>query len=346
MHTKRNLLLVSIVFFTLISFVGCESKNNDFKECNTSLNLSENILDYVPDNIKSDVTLSNYLKRSFDSFRKIHDDLVDFISNYAEINNILDVDIAKTDDNDPVALVKGALKIFGSATKGAWKGGKLMISSADILDYKSNYYEYKKTYSKTMIDSLKHVIDFISINNQMIGAVAEAETKRIDNSSSIRSTPQLSKNIIKESGLEENLKLFENLSKESNKIIRILLLNKMNGIECSKVEDETIEMLNFMQSDNRKYNNHLDVFNDYSKLMNKIKLKMDITKSYIKKNENIFHDQIVNELNRIAKQYEEEINMNISSLNVYKRIEPVQKEIQVIIKKRGGKDFYLGEIYF
>jgi len=54
---------------------------------NSSLNLSEDILDYVPENIKNDKELSEYVSDSYETFCQMNEGMNGFLDNAAEFKN-------------------------------------------------------------------------------------------------------------------------------------------------------------------------------------------------------------------------------------------------------------------
>ena len=134
------------------------------------------------------------------------------------------------------------------------------------------------------------------------------------------------------------MEAFKNLLIESNKVVRLLILNKIKRNECSDIESELNNMTNFIKSDDSEYESSLNILKDYAKLLNKLKSELSTTKIYLKQNETNFSNEIISNLTQIINEYDVEINMNISNLNIYNRIEDANNRIANEIKK--GGDIY------
>ena len=272
------------------------------------------------------------------AFSTTGDKMCNFLDNTSEfVNDSITAD--QIDNKNALSVANGSYKILKSFAKGAWNGAGLIVSVSGVaFDYKSNYEEYKKTYSASKMDSLKYVLKFISINNVFLDEYSRYETERIKKFKSIRSTAKIPTNIIDDSGLNENLEAFKNLLIESNKVVRLLILNKIKRNECSDIESELNNMTNFIKSDDSEYESSLNILKDYAKLLNKLKSELSTTKIYLKQNETNFSNEIISNLTQIINEYDVEINMNISNLNIYNRIEDANNRIANEIKK--GGDIY------
>jgi hypothetical protein len=346
---KKKPTIAFIAMLIMFSQTGCnenkkqsnanEKQNKEtIAKCNDLLNSSVNIIDYVPKNIESDPVLSKYVKGAFEAFSATGDKMCNFLDNTAEfVNDSITAD--QIDNKNALSAAKGSYKILKSFAKGAWNGAGLLISASGVaFDYKSNYEEYKRTYSASKMDSLRSVLKFISINNVFLDEYSRYETERIKKFKSIRSTAKIPANIIDDSGLNENLEAFKNLLIESNKVVRLLILNKIKGNECSDIESEINNMTNFIKSDDSEYESSLNILKDYAKLLSKLKSKFSTTKLYLKQNETNFSNEIISDLTQIINEYDVEINMNISNLNIYNRFEGANNRIASEIKK--GSSIY------
>ena len=344
MKIKNQIILTSIILLLSTLIIGCDNakksevENVELNECNERLDNNKDIIDFIPTNIKSDKALTKYIEDAYESFNDTDEKMFDFLNIIAEVKNDSIV-IEKMDNKNALSVIKGGGKVLKTFGKGAIAGTSLLFSASGFaFDYKEKFDEFKKTYSQNKIDSLRKVINCISVINKSFDNYLNYETNKIKTFTSFRSTGLIPSNIIEESEMIETFEAYDKLYKESRKVVKVLLFNKMKNIYCENVSLEIDQLLKFYESNNLEYSYSLDIFKEYATLINEVKSNIDKTKKYIKNHENDFNEEITNELKRIINEYDEIIIMNISNLNIYNSLEDIQNEIQIEIKK--GSNIY------
>jgi hypothetical protein len=344
MKIKNQIILTSIILFLSTLIIGCDNakkskvENVELNECNERLDNNKDIIDFIPTNIKSDKALNKYIEDAYESFNDSEEKMFDFLNIIAEVKNDSIV-IEKMDNKNALSVIKGGGKVLKTFGKGAIAGTSLLFSASGFaFDYKEKFDEFKKTYSQNKIDSLRKVINCISVINKSFDNYLNYETNKIKTFTSFRSTGLIPSNIIEESEMIETFEAYDKLYKESRKVVKVLLFNKMKNIYCENVSLEIDQLLKFYESNNLEYAYSLDIFKEYATLINEVKSNIYKTKKYIKNHENDFNEEITNELKRIINEFDEIIIMNISNLNIYNSLEDIQNEIQIEIKK--GSNIY------
>jgi hypothetical protein len=344
MIIKNQVILTINILFLSILIIGCDNakksevENVELNLCNKRLDNNKDIVDYIPENIKSDKVLNKYVEDSYESFSDSEDKMFDFLNVIAEVKNDSIV-LEKMDNKNALSVIKGGGKVLKTFGKGAIAGTSLLFSASGFaFDYKEKFNEFKKIYSQNKLDSLRKVINCISVLNKSFDNYLKYETNKIKTFTSFRSTGLVPSNIIEESKMNETFEAYDKLFKESRRVEKVLLFNKMKNTYCENVSLEIDQLLKFYESNNLEYSYNLDIFKDYATLINEVKLNLHNTKKYIKNHENDFNDEITNELKRIIKEYDEIIIKNISNLNIYNWVEDIQNQIQIEIKN--GSNIY------
>jgi len=337
--------LVSIILTSCAKFYknGTEeySSNMNSEEINNlnkQIVIDEKIAEFLPVNIKSDEELSNYLISSDESFDELNlkifkllDVSAEFKKNKADINEI--------DNTDALSVCKGALSLGKIIYKGIWSGSKVLISSSALFDYKTHYLKLKKTLNENKLDSLKYVMNSIAIINLFEDEFNLKQTELIQKGKSVWSINLLPNDFKSKVNFEETLTLYKKLKLESNKVVKILILNKMNGLDCSIQLDSQVEDLkSFWNSPQEVYKNDFTLLDNYFELLSDLKSNILQMKIEIEKSKNDFNNQILYELNVQLEIYNEEIIQNIDGLNIYQKIPGIQTKLKHNIKK--GSDVY------
>jgi len=236
------------------------------------------------------------------------------------------------DNNDAFSVVKGALHMGKTIAKGALKGSSLLVGGAKLHDYKSKYKLFKKTYSKEMMDSLKHVIHHMSVQNILVQDNLDYESKRINKFGSIRSTAKIPEDLLKDAGFDSNLESFEKLNSEHIKITGILLLNKMKGTKCEYIQNEIDKLCKYYKGNESEYDTDLKILEKYASLLTKLKSNLNISKDFIENNKSKYSSDMIGLLNKILSRYNEDVTRNIGRLNIYNNIPDANKKILKEVK--------------
>ena len=306
--------------------------------------LNRNIVDdddisrFLPLNINNDEELKKYITNSENSFNKLS----------LKMFNLLDVsadfkkdkkEIHKIDNSDASSVGKGAFSLGKSIVKGIWSGGKTLMSSGFLFDYKKDYNKLKATYSKTKLNSLKYVMNYMSVRNIFEDQYNSKQSKLIASGKSVWSINLLPEHVSNKVDLEESLDLYKKLKLESNRVIKVLLYNKMKGINCSKqINNQDKDLVSFWNSKQESYNNDVDLFEDYFEVLSDLKANILQRKKDIKASKESYNEKIVSDLNNFVAIYNVAILQNINDLNIYERIPAAEIEIKKNIKK--GSDIY------
>lgn len=306
--------------------------------------LNKNIVDdddisrFLPLKINNDVELKKYITNSENSFNKLS----------LKMFNLLDVsadfkkdkkEIHKIDNSDASSVGKGAFSLGKSIVKGIWSGGRTLMSSGFLFDYKKDYNKLKATYSKTKLNSLRYVMNYMSIRNIFEDQYNSKQSKLIASGKSVWSINLLPEHVSNKVDLQESLDLYKKLKLESNRVIKVLLYNKMKGINCSKqINNQTKDLVSFWNSKQESYNNDVDLFEDYFEVLSDLKANILQRKKDIKASKESYNEKIVSDLNNFVAIYNVAILQNINDLNIYERIPAAEIEIKKNIKK--GSDIY------
>jgi hypothetical protein len=306
--------------------------------------LNRNIVDdddisrFLPLNINNEEELKNYITNSENSFDKLSlkmfyllDVSADFKKDKKEIHKI--------DNSDASSVGKGAFSLGKSIVKGIWSGGRTLMSSGFLFDYKKDYNKLKATYSKTKLNSLRNVMNYMSIRNIFEDQYNSKQSKLIASGKSVWSINLLPEHASNKVDLEESLDLYKKLKLESNRVIKVLLYNKMKGINCSKqINNQAKDLVSFWNSKQESYNNDVDLFEDYFEVLSDLKANILQRKKDIKASKESYNEKIVSDLNNFVAIYNVAILQNINDLNIYERIPAAEIEIKKNIKK--GSDIY------
>jgi hypothetical protein len=234
---------------------------------------------------------------------------------------------------------KGAFSLGKSIVKGIWSGGRTLMSSGFLFDYKKDYNKLKATYSKTKLNSLRNVMNYMSIRNIFEDQYNSKQSKLIASGKSVWSINLLPEHASNKVDLEESLDLYKKLKLESNRVIKVLLYNKMKGINCSKqINNQAKDLVSFWNSKQESYNNDVDLFEDYFEVLSDLKANILQRKKDIKASKESYNEKIVSDLNNFVAIYNVAILQNINDLNIYERIPAAEIEIKKNIKK--GSDIY------
>lgn len=346
---KRRLLKVTL--FGLIVFSSCgKLYKNDSAEYASTLNTEEisslnknidndeDIIKFIPSSLKDDEELIQYITKSEDSFDKFYLKAFDVLDTAAEFKKSKD-DIKKIDNSDASSVGKGALNVGKMIAKGVWSGGKLLMSSSFLFDYKKDYNKLNERYSERKKDSLKYVMKYIAIRNFFYDQFNSRESELIESGDSVWSINLLPDDIEKKVNFEESLELYKKLKLESNQVIKVLIFNKMKGIDCSpQINNQTEELISFWNSDQETYKNDFNLFEDYFEILSDLKTNISQTEKYINKNKDGFNEKIISDINNFIVIYNAAIIQNINDLNIYERIPSAESEIKK--KIREGSDVY------
>ena len=306
--------------------------------------LNRNIVDdddirrFLPLNVNNDEELKKYISNAAISFDKLSlkmfnllDVSADFKKDKKEINKI--------DNSDASSVGKGALSLGKSIVKGIWSGGRTLMSSGFLFDYKKNYNKLKATYNKTNLNSLKYVMNYMSVRNIFEDQYNSIQSKLIASGKSVWSINLLPEHVSNKVDLEESLDLYKKLKLESNRVIKVLLYNKMKGINCSKqINNQVKDLVSFWNSKQESYENDVDLFKDYFEVLSDLKANILQRKKDIKASKESYNEKIVSDLNNFVDIYNVAILQNINDLNFYLRFPAAEIEIRKNIKK--GSDIY------
>jgi hypothetical protein len=306
--------------------------------------LNRNIVDdddisrFLPLKINNDVELKKYITNSENSFNKLS----------LKMFNLLDVsadfkkdkkEIHKIDNSDASSVSKGAFSLGKSIVKGIWSGGRTLMSSGFLFDYKKDYNKLKATYSKTKLTSLIYVMNYMSVRNIFEDQYNSKQSKLIASGKSVWSINLLPKQVSNKVDLEESLDLYKKLKLESNRVVKVLLYNKMKGINCSKqINNQVKDLVSFWNSKQKSYDNDVDLFEDYFEALSDLKANILQRKKDIKASKESYNEKIISDLNNFVAIYNVAILQNINDLNIYVRIPAAEIEIKKNIKK--GSDIY------
>ncbi len=306
--------------------------------------LNKNIVDdddisrFLPLKINNDVELKKYITNSENSFNKLS----------LKMFNLLDVsadfkkdkkEIHKIDNSDASSVSKGAFSLGKSIVKGIWSGGRTLMSSGFLFDYKKDYNKLKTTYSKTKLTSLIYVMNYMSVRNIFEDQYNSKQSKLIGSGKSVWSINLLPEQVSNKVDLEESLDLYKKLKLESNRVIKVLLYNKMKGINCSKqINNQVRDLVSFWNSKQESYDNDGDLFEDYFESLSDLKANILQRKKDIKASKESYNEKIISDLNNFVAIYNVAILQNINDLNIYVRIPSAEIEIKKNIKK--GSDIY------
>jgi hypothetical protein len=345
---KKTTITAILLVLLFISSCGNFNKSEELNFVSTiqpeeisALNkivLNEKITEFIPTNLKDDQALCNYLISSDESFDELNlkmfkllDDAAAFKKDKEEVNKI--------DNSNPLSVGKGALNLGKMLAKGVWSGGRTLMSSGFLFDYKEDYNKFKETYNNSKLDSLKYVMHYVSIKNMFEDEFNLKQTELIKTGNSVWSINLLPENITAKVNFEECLALYKKLKIESNRVIKVLLFNKMRGNYYPQQLDNQVEDLkSFWNSDQEVYENNFTLFEHYFDLLSDFKSKILQLNEDIKKSKNDFNDQILSNLNRQLETYNKEVLQNINDLNINERIPAAEREIKK--KIRAKSDVY------
>lgn len=342
---------VSISFLVLMLLSSCvKFHDNGAKEYTSSMNsteienlneqivLDEKINEFIPMYLKDDKELSNYIISSAESFDELNLKMFRLLDVAAAFKKEKE-DIQKIDNSDALSVGNGALSLGKMLAKGVWSGGKALLSSSTLIDYKTDYLKFKKLYNETKVDSLKYVLNSIAIINLFEDEFNQKQTELIQKGKSVWSINLLPDAIQSKVNFEEAFTKYKKLKLESNKIVKILVFNKMNGLDCSAQLDSQVEDLkNFWSSEQEIYKNDVNLLEDYFDLLSDLKSNILQIRIAIDQSKNEFNDQILLHLNEQLEIYDEEVIQNITELNVYQRIPDIERRLKHKIKN--GSDIY------
>lgn len=346
---KKNLISISFLVFMFLSScakfhenVGVEYTSNinseEIDNLNNQIIIDEKINEFLPMNLKNDKELCNYLISSDESFDELNLKMFKLLDVAAEFKKNKD-DIHKIDNSDASSVGKGALSLGKMFAKGVWSGGKVLLSSSALFDYKTDYFKFKKTYNEAKLDSLKYVMNSIAIINLFEDEFNLKQTELIQKGKSVWSINLIPDDYKSKVNFEETLALYKKLKLESYKVVKILVFNKMNGLDCSGQLDSQVEDLkSFWNSPQEVYKNDFTLLDDYFDLLSDLKSNVLQIKIDIEKSKNDFNDQILFILNEQLEIYNEEIIQNIDELNIYQKIPQI--EIKLKYKIKNGSDIY------
>jgi hypothetical protein len=342
---------IKIILIGLILLSSCGKSNKDdsgsyvsnvnsedISHLNTTIDSEDAISNYLPSIIKTEKQLSQYITNSEDSFDELSLKMFTIIDVAAEFKKEKE-DIHTTDNSDPSSVGKGALKVGKMFVKGVWSGGKVLMSSGFLFSYKKEYLDFKKTYNETKMDSLKHVMHYMAIKNLFDDQYNAKQTELISSRKSVWNSNHLPDNIKNKVNFEESLALYKKLKLESNRVIKVLLYNKMKGVDCSQqINNQTQDLISFWNSEQMLYENDFKLLNTYFELLSDLKLDIVQKKIAIESSKADFNEQIISDLNNFIAVYNKEVIQNINDIIIYDRIPVAEKEIKKKIKE--GSDIY------
>ncbi|MDI1315755.1 hypothetical protein [Flavobacterium sp.] len=340
---KSTPVLALLLFVIFLSSCGKVTNNDELNyvaniksEEISVLNkiiINEKITEFIPTNLKDDQALCNYLISSDVSFGELNLKMFKLLDDVAAFKKEED-EVHKTDNSNPLSVGKGALNLGKMLAKGVWSGGRTLMSSGFLFDYKEDYNKFKETYNKSKLDSLKYVMHYISIKNMFEDEFNLKQTELIKTGNSVWSINLLPENITAKVNFEESLALYKKLKTESNRIIKVLLFNKMIKNDYTEQLDIQVKDLKyFWNSDQEIYENNFTLFEHYFKLLSDLKSKILQLKKDIEKSKNHFNDEILSNLNRQLEIYNKEVIQNINDLNINERIPSTEREINKKIKE-------------
>jgi hypothetical protein len=312
--------------------------SEEINKLNKQIIIDEKIAEFLPKNLKSDEELSDYLINSDEAFDELHLKGFKLLDITAEFKEDKD-NIHKIDNSNPLSVGKGALNLGKTLAKGVWSGGKLLISSGALFDYKTDYYKFKKTYNNTKLDSLRYVMNSVAIINLFEDEFNLKQTELIQKGKSVWSINLLPEDIKSKVNFEETLTLYKKLKLESNQVVKILVFNKMNGLDCSEqLNIQAEDLKSFWNSGQEVYKNDFALFENYFESLSDLKSNILQIKIDLEKSKNDFNNRILSDLNEQLEIYNDEIIQNIVDLNVYQKIPST--EIKLKNRIREGSEIY------
>ncbi len=346
---KKTLISISFLLFMFLLSCAKFYKNDaneyvsnmnseEINKLNKQIIIAKKIAEFLPINLKSDEELSNYLISSDEAFDELHIKMFKLLDITAEFKEDKD-NIHKIDNSDALSVGKGALNLGKTLAKGVWSGGKLLISSGALFDYKTDYYKFKETYNDTKLDSLRYVMNSIAIINLFEDEFNLKQTELIQKGKSVWSINLLPEDIKSKVNFEDTFTQYKRLKLESNQIVKILIFNKMAGLNCSEQLDFQVEDLkSFWNSEQEVYKNDFALFENYFDILSDLKSNIFQLKLEIDKSENDFNNRILLNLNKQLEIYNDEIIQNIDDLNVYQKVPSAELKVKYKIQK--GSEIY------
>lgn len=346
---KKTLINISFLLFMFLSSCAKFYKNGaneyisninseEINKLNKQIIIDEKIAEFLPINVKSDEELSNYLISADEAFDELHLKMFKLLDITAAFKEDKD-NIHKIDNSNALSVGKGALNLGNTLAKGVWSGGKLLISSGALFDYKTDYFKFKKTYNDTKLDSLRYVMNSFAIINLFEDEFNLQQTVLIQKGKSVWSINLLPEDIKSKVNFEETLTLYKKLKLESNQVVKILVFNKMNGFDCSEQLNIQVEDLkSFWNSGQEVYKNDFALFENYFESLSDLKSNILQIKIDLEKSKNDFNNGILLNLDEQLEIYNNEIIQNIVDLNIYQKIPYTEIKLKNKIKK--GSDIY------
>ena len=346
---KKTLISISFLLFMFLLSCAKFYKNGaneyisnmnseEINKLNKQIIIDEKIAEFLPTNLKSDEELSNYLISSDEAFDELHLKMFKLLDITAAFKEDKD-NIHKIDNSNALSVGKGALNLGKTLAKGVWSGGKVLISSGALFDYKTDYFKFKKTYNATKLDSLRYAMKSIAIINLFEDEFNQQQTELIQKGKSVWSINLLPDDIKSKVNFEETLTLYKKLKLESNQVVKILVFNKMNGLDCSEQLHIQVEDLkSFWNSGQEVYKNDFALFENYFESLSDLKSNILQIKIDLEKAQNDFNNLILSNLNEQLEIYNDEIIQNIVDLNVYQKIPSTEIKLKNRIQE--GSEIY------
>jgi hypothetical protein len=165
------------------------------------------------------------------------------------------------------------------------------------------------------------------------------QTELIQKGESVWSINLLPEDIKSKVNFEDTFIQYKKLKLESNQVVKILIFNKMAGLNCSEQLDFQVEDLkSFWNSDQEVYKNDFALFENYFEILSDLKSNIFQLKLEIDKSKNDFNNDILLNLNKQLEIYNDEIIQNIDDLNVYQKIPST--ELKLKYKRQKGSEIY------
>jgi hypothetical protein len=300
---------------------------------------SDDIVEYLPENIASEKTLTKYCKSSYEGYVGITEKQFDLAIKMADLSTGL---ARAPDDKDAVEVAKFGIKAGVNATKGLFNIGSQMWSAFGALSYRADYYKFKKTYSEEKMDSLYKVVNTISYIYAWSAIHVLNLMDSYGNGNSIRSTAFIPTDVLKLYPYQELCDEVEEVHLCSNKIVRIILLNNMKRLRCEEgVKLQNDALLAFWCDRNK--DNVLVVTEIYYDLIKAVKTTksryLDFVEMY-KSNKGNYSIATNNNFEAIINAINKQVEIEIERTNVYAHKDEIESYINKMHRNPKNNDYF------
>lgn len=311
---------------SLSSSSSIETENNKIIALDTSINMSKEITDFLPNKVKKHEDICSFLRLYVTVGDKFYSNFYQNLNNQAETEmDVTEMNRANDEGTDFVKMAKGTYKSIKSLKKTTKGALKTAWSGKDLLELEDKRKEIKNKYSTVVLDSFQFAEN--AVNKYLYYSYVKPykeEMIRIKSHNSIRTMPKTyTIDQEKELKFSNTLEYFISLQKEGNEIRKILVFNEMTEKKYPElVKQQVLEISTFWESDKNEYENETELFKDFSNKIVELKVNLKDKKDFLKNNKDDWNQNAISDFETIISNYQDVIKNEILNLEINEMAQP------------------------